>query len=50
MDKFIHDICIALGMDRDGDIFKAINPVSGASIDVFIQQDANIIKIIKFND
>ena len=50
MDNFIYEICIALGLDRDGDTFKAINPVSGKSIDIFIQEDANIIKVIKFND
>ena len=50
MDNFIYEICIALGLDRDGDTFKAINPIYGVTVDVFVQEDAGIIKIIKSND
>ena len=50
MDNFIHEICIALGLDRDGDIFKAMNTLHGVSVEVFIQEDTGIIKVIKSND
>ena len=50
MHKFIEEISIELGLDIDGDIFNAVNRVTGQSVAIYVNNLDNSIKIIKFND
>lgn len=47
--KFIREICLALGLDIDGDAFTAINTETNEHVIVYVDARRNKIKIIENN-
>ena len=48
-DEFISELCLALGLDVDGDTFTAINPVNTMCVTVYVHAKHNKIEVIENN-
>ena len=47
--EFISEICIALGLDADGDTFTAINTANTMRVTVYVNAKYDKIKVIENN-